>query len=183
MITYKPSARLGLLNEENFTSDPTARGWTVTNNGGSSYSYGGNGFTITSGLSTSTNIDLINTTKFNCKQYFMCVFSCPSSQMFRNTEPTLKIYANNVLVGTFDLGYNNNNVYNGFLVFHIFKNTKNDWKFSCLAHDSFSSHTFTLNTIDIGSDTITNIKFNFTGATGSSGVTNNYLYFTNLKWV
>jgi len=182
MITYKPSSRLGALNEEDFKSDATARGWIVSNTGGSTVSYDGtNGFKITTGLSTTTNISLTNnTTKF--MQYLSLYFRTPSGSRYA-TSPKIAVYLNEVKVveASFDLA--GNTAYEGEMNINIFKSTPNDYKYNYIVAQQNSIVTYYSGTVNVNSNGTNVIRIDFDGRTGSDGVTTQYWYMTNLKWV
>jgi len=182
MITYKPSSRLGTLNEELFTSDPTSRGWveskTVTGSASTAYD-GTKGYKISCPVNSSISTYLENT-NIKLQQYLSVRF--PNTAL-RYTAPVLRLYLDDVQVFAYTLGHNTDATMNCFGQINVFKNTANDWKidftYGTYASISYESHT----TYDLNKNVVSKIKLGFTGMyIGSSGSTLDF-YTTDLRWV
>ena len=182
MITYKSSSRLGALNEEDFKSDPAARGWTVTDSGSSSIGYDATyGFKITNGLSQNTNVTLENTTT-KMSQYLCFYFNTPTCRYY-NTPPTVTLYLNDTQVWTDEFLVGTNITNYSRLIVNVFKNNPNDYKINSLIGNYLFTADYQNISVDLNSNSVTKVKIVITASRPGSGDSNEYMYLTSLKWV
>ena len=180
MITYKPSSRLGALNEENFTSDPTTRSWTVT---GTGYTFTAAGATVTedgSAGAKSVTLELNNT---KLQQYIS--FSLSGNTGHRDLlNMAWELYFDDVKIAeraSAAVGAGQEVK----ATFTLFKSTPNKWvqnylfEYSDTDNRVFSTSTYT--DIDANSNSVGKIKVYIL----VDGNVNNIgdLSLTNLKWV
>jgi hypothetical protein len=119
MIRYKPSARLGLLNTEDFTSNPAPRGWTVT---GDAPTYGAGGATLTTANSWKTaTFELVNT---SLNQFLSIRFYSYESSGDYTHDVSVAIYLNDTLVRTSAI---TSSILDAKGIITIHKNKDNEW--------------------------------------------------------
>jgi hypothetical protein len=176
MITYKPSARLGLLNEENFTSDPTSRGWIIDNTN----------YTLTYS-SAGIRFGTINNTLASCVlekntqlQQYLCVTIISAGDDYDAINLSIKF--NDVVVLSLSSETHSDILKSGGATITIFKNTKNDWIVSIGAANSNGVRRFYILNKDLNLNVMNNLKLEFFTNSKSSG-SSFYTDLTNLKWI
>lgn len=182
MITYKPSSRLGLLNEENFTSDPTSRGWAVTSSGTGASSFGADGAKITCTSLESLTLILENSTT---KLSNFISFTLSGGGNNYAIDIYWKCYINDILVGISPITSvtpNNTGLYGSF---YLFKNKPTDWKQNNMFVVIKSNNTGEVSTnfasINPGISVANKIKLELNVTCGNGDQGN--LSLTNLKWI
>jgi len=181
MITYSTTPSLGLLNEENFTTDPTSRGWTVTG----SNTFDSNGVKLEAyNLNTSYTYTLENTTT-SITKYISFTLYGDSISGTTTSEVYTYLYINNTTIfyfHTFQLGYNRT----GNATFTVFKNTPNDWKKNLMgtamnsSEGGFLYKDFT--SVNPNVDKSNKIKIKIVISNDNHNG-NRVVHLTNLKWV
>jgi len=186
MITYKPSARLGTLNEEDFTSDPTARGWSITNNGTGSYAFNGTyGLQIISTTAGPVTDLTIENTTTKLQQYLSLKFYNVTATRSFSPVPVLKIYLDDVEVISVSLSSaSSGNDFYGLVNINLFKNTPTDYKYNYIiaqTSNSIGNNNYYSGTVNLNKNSVSKIKITVTS--NGAGYSPQYLYITNLKWV
>jgi len=182
MITYKPSSRLGLLNEEDFTTDPTSRGWTIT---GDNYSFGVDGLTMDFYDMNYTKFTTLQNTSTSWKKYLQFKISGSIDTSYASVSITVSVYANNVFAGSITGAIP---AYGNFIGnFNIFINNPHDFKLSgttCSYDNNNDNATCGSNfgTTDVNQSNITNIKIVIRSETNNYD-RDRYFHLTGLKWV
>lgn len=181
MITYKPSSRLGTLNEELFTSDPTTRGWTVS---GTLYSFDATGCKLT--LYT-LNVGGSATLTLNTKLQQYISFSLNGIySTYPIVNPKVEVYFNGNLVDTFTItaGDTNGGEYHG--VYTLFKNKDSDWRSVYALHWNDSSGgdiSYNNSSINIGLNSVSELKLVLSGSADNHTQSGRTLSLTDVRWV
>jgi hypothetical protein len=182
MITYKPSARLGLLNEENFTTDPASRGWSVTG----STTFGASGVNLVCTANATTYTLTLEKTNTQLLQYVSFSISGTGAYYFSNTGININTYFNGTLVNTQNIEFRHNT---GHLIgcINLFKNTPTDWKISYVCGTIYGSDagelTSNFSTFSYSDLPVNTLKIVLSGKTAGAADSSRNLYLTNLKWV
>jgi len=180
MIKYKASERLGLLNEEDFTSNPTSRDWSVTGTA----TYDANGAKVSAyNINTATTFTIITKPIY---KYFSYTFRITSSSLDSIAYYDIKLYINDVLVNSTDvssrLEYGNNSARGSA---SVIMNNPNEWVVT-YSHGYVNNYNATgyvtsgVNVVDVGSSIGNKISIVVEVIAESAYTVNAYL--TNLRW-
>ena len=182
MITYKPSSRLGLLNEENFTSDPTSRGWSVSvTNYTANYTV--DGLRLDTDLSKTSSATIeINTKLLQFISFIVYVPNGHDDWSVAGPNLILKL-DNNTLIETNE-DVTSQALSEGNLTVTVFKNTANQWfvYYGGGQYDSSARYSGVL-TKTPNLNSVSNIQFTITSTTPSSGTAPQNIYLRSVKWV
>lgn len=168
LIDYKKdSSKLGLLNEEYFASNPTSRGWSLTNVN-FNISYSGSGISlIGGGVQTAHTLTLETSTPILIKQLMYLTISNSNRTPYRIY---VNIYLNNILIKSYELYEDNRGAY----TLYLYKKDINNWLLSSNGTETSPA----LNT-----NIVNNIKMTFAYTTGSSSSGVTLLTVGKLKWI